>query len=616
MNQPSLNAPCPCGSGKKYKRCCGAKSQATAQRRTEPAADWRHLVERAIACQHQGDLETARQLYDQALASQPREPTLLGLRAMVALELGHSDAARELIERAIAINPQDSRLHNILGQILFRLEEDVEAERAFGQAVTLDPGFAEAWGNLGIAQIRMNRPNEAVASLQRAVMLAPMDTALQIQLAKAHYLVRDLDKAERALRTAQSLGEYPGRANLLLCVILRAQGRQEEAEKLEQETLHTYSPAGEAYDLLVELGREEILVGKMAEAEYWLSKAIAMRPEMPYPYMELAQARKFTAADIPLIEKMEALSGSTVSGPKRAMEFALGKVRTDLGDYDTSFAHYRAGNDLVRQSVPYDPASEARTTDEKIAWFSAERLRSMPSGSDSALPILIVGTPRSGTTLTEQIISSHSQVAGAGELTFWHRLWGKVASAFPDRFTPTLSRQLAEGYLSYLRQFAPDAKHITDKMPGNFHHLGLIHAVLPNAKIVHCQRHPIDACLSIYFQNFPDAHRYKWDLDSLANWYEQYQRLMAHWRAVLPPGTMFELQYEELVEDTEGVSRRLMNFLGLEWEASQVDFYKQDRAVFTASKWQARQPVYKTSRERWRMYEKHLGPLLPLLKYT
>jgi len=300
----------------------------------------------------------------------------------------------------------------------------------------------------------------------------------------------------------------------------------------------------------------------------------------------------------------------------RGLEFALGKVYTDLGDDDRSFEHYRAGNELARSKVPFDIARHVARVDREIELFSAERLAAMPRGSDSDAPILIVGTPRSGTTLTESIISSHSQVAGAGEMTFWSAAMSHVMPGFPASYTPVMAKQLADEYLVFLRQHSATAHRITDKMPGNYMHLGIIHAVFPNAKIIHTKRHPIDACLSIYFQNFPDAHEYKWDLESLAAWYEQYQRLMAHWRSVLPPGVLYEIQYEDLVEDQEGESRKLLDFLGLQWEGDVLDFHKQERAVFTASKWQVRQPVYKTSKERWRRYEKHLGPLMGLLKYA
>jgi len=266
--------------------------------------------------------------------------------------------------------------------------------------------------------------------------------------------------------------------------------------------------------------------------------------------------------------------------------------------------------------VPYAVSAKVAATSWMMTAFSKQAVASLPAGNDSDLPVLIVGLPRSGTTLTEQIVSSHSQVAGAGEMDFWPRLAPQVLRNFPAGCTPAIFSQLAEGYWGLLRQESPTALRVTDKMPGNFNYLGLIHAVFPKARIIHVRRHPIDTCLSIYFQQFKDSHAYKWDLESLASYYEQYHCLMAHWRSVLPAGSIFELKYEELVEDTEGVSKRLMDFIGLDWEPGQLEFHMQDRAVFTASKWQAKQPIYKTSKERWRQYEKHLGPLLRLQEYA
>jgi Tfp pilus assembly protein PilF len=534
---------------------------------------------------------------------------------MAALGLGQAEDGRGYIEQALAINPSDSRLHNFMGQVLDSLNEHVEAERALGQAVTLDPGFLEAWCNLGLIQLRANRAAEAAVSFRKALNLAPEDGELHFRLGQALYFQRDITGAEQCLRTALDKGGFPGKINFWLCVILRAQGKREEAERLEAQTRLQYSQNGEAYPLLVELGRSESQVGKLDEAQYWLNRAIEMKPDEAHAYVELASTRKFSDADRDLAKRMEGLIELSVPAVRRGLGFALGKIYGDLREYEASFKYYRLGNDVVREQVPYDALEFEQEIGQKIEWFTASRLAKMPPGSDSDIPIIIVGTPRSGTTLTEQIISSHSLVGGAGELTYWGRLGSRVMDGFPESYNASVAKILAEGYLGYLKQHATNAIRITDKMPGNFFHLGLIHAVFPNARIVHCRRHPIDACLSIYFQNFPDGHSYKWDMESLAHWYGQYVRLMDHWRTVLPEGVMFEMQYEELTENPESVSRQLMEFMGMEWESGQLEFYKQDRAVFTASKWQARQPIYKTSKERWRQYEKFIGPLMSLLKY-
>lgn len=372
----------------------------------------------------------------------------------------------------------------------------------------------------------------------------------------------------------------------------------------------------EVYAALLEVGRAHLHLGDLEAAEAAFNHAIALDPTNPKPYTELSQVRKYTPEDAPRVSIMESLLEKAEPELRRSLAFALGKVHADLGDFDRSFAFYRTGNDLARSRVSFDSDAYAERIDRQIEWFSAERLTVMPRGSDSNVPILIVGTPRSGTTLTESIISSHSKVGGAGEMTFWPAAMSHVMPGFPGSYTLVVARQLADEYLMFLRRHSAAALRITDKLPGNFMNLGIIHAVFPNAKIVHTKRHPVDACLSIYFQNFSDAHEYKWDLQSLAAWYEQYQRLMAHWRAVLPPGVLYEIQYEDLVEDQEGQSRKLLEFLGLDWEDSVLEFHTQERAVYTASKWQVRQPVYKTSKARWRRYEKHLGPLLDLLKYA
>jgi tetratricopeptide (TPR) repeat protein len=610
MNKPSQNSLCPCGSGKKYKRCCGA-GRKTPPPKAQGKERLRRLLDGAIQGLQSSDWARAAECLAQARALAPSDPGVLGLQGMLAHHHGNGQEAEQYLHQAIALSPLDSRLYNFLGQILEAADSGASAERAFGKAVTLDPGFVEAWCNLGVVQLKQHRHDEATLSFEQALLRAPADGEFYLYLAHARFLARDAEKALGALQKAETLGVHPRRLNLWRSMILRDQGRIEAAQAIEDAVLSS-PDAGQAFRLLLEFGKLALLVGNLTAAEHWLAGAIALDPAQPGPYMELAHVRKFTAADEQLIGKMLALLESAPEKARRGLEFALGKVYTDVGDYDRSFEHYQAANTLVRQSVPFDAAEYIARVTRIIDFFTPERLASLPRGSDSNAPVLIVGTPRSGTTLTEQIISSHSQVAGVGEMVFWPR----IALSLLDEYSEQRARVAADGYLALMRQNAGTAPRITDKMPGNFMHLGIIHAVFPNAKIIHCQRHPIDACLSIYFQNFPDGHEYKWDMDSLVVFYEQYQRLMDHWRTVLPEGVMYESRYEDLVDDVETHSRRLMEFLGLEWELGQLGFYKQDRAVFTASKWQARQPIYKTSKERWRRYEQFIGPLLPLLKYA
>jgi len=216
--------------------------------------------------------------------------------------------------------------------------------------------------------------------------------------------------------------------------------------------------------------------------------------------------------------------------------------------------------------------------------------------------------PRSGTSLVEQILAAHPAVHGAGELGFWEMAAPRFAGANPAQAAPLL-RQAGEDYLALLGSYSSDAERITDKMPANFRHLGLIHAAFPRARIIHVQRHPIDTCLSIYFRQFGMVMNYANDLDDLAHYHSLYRRLMAHWQALLPPGTLLEVPYEALVREQETWTRKLLDFAGLSWDARCLDFHEVERSVNTASNWQVRQKMNAGSVERWRRYEAHLGAL-------
>jgi Flp pilus assembly protein TadD len=548
---------------------------------------------------------------------QPLDAGLLGLKGMVLHQQGQQEDAKVLIDHGLTINPRDPRLHNYLAQVQDALGDSFGAELSFIQAVRLDPHYLEAWWNAGKSMLKHHRAKEAIHALSQAYRLAPNDGEIILDLVEAHFLARDLTKAVSLLGKASRLGYAPEAVRAWLGAVLQGLGRDEEAKNCALVPgLNSDLECQRAAEAMHKIGRAELHLGNLESAEHWLNEAITINPDVAGLYADLVATRKFTDSDESLLVKMKQLLSDSPQGEHRELEFALGKAYADIGQHDLSFSHYLAGNDLVRSKVHFDASAHHEYISQLVEIFSRERLQELPMGSDSNIPILIVGTPRSGTTLTESIISSHSEIAGAGEMEFWSRVkphWSKV---FPKAYTKELAVRLAHEYLMFMRNHSTTAARITDKMPGNFMHLGIIHSVLPKAKLIHIKRHPIDACLSIYFQNFPNGHSYKWDLESLAFWYEQYQRIMAHWRSILPADTLFEFWYEDLVEDTEGVSRQVMEFLGLEWEPGQLDYHKKERAIFTASKWQVRQPIYKSSKERWRKFEKHLGPLLPLLKYS
>ena len=316
-----------------------------------------------------------------------------------------------------------------------------------------------------------------------------------------------------------------------------------------------------------------------------------------------------------LLEKIEEMVRASLPSPNNEdlenVCYALGKTYDDMGQYEKAFNYYHRANSLLAVKHPFDKKIYRKWVDEIIARFGNPAKIEDGWFSEDDSPIFIIGMPRSGTTLTEQIISSHPEVAGAGELAYWPA--AGQALGFEQELTDIHAQKLANDYLTLLRKCSPSVRRVTDKMPGNYMYLGLIHRVFPRARIIHCQRHPVDTCLSIYFQNFAGGHEYRYKLEDLAFYYRQYRRLIRHWREILPPDVFFDIQYEDLIEHQESVSRRLIDFCGLEWNDVCLEFYKNERSVGTASNWQVRQPIYKTSKERWRNYEQWIAPLLELL---
>jgi hypothetical protein len=304
------------------------------------------------------------------------------------------------------------------------------------------------------------------------------------------------------------------------------------------------------------------------------------------------------------------------------LRFAIGKYCDDVGDHGQAFSNYQRANELAKRCGPaHERQSLSGTIDLIIRSYDGQwvnRQRAPVQRSDR--PVFIVGMLRSGTTLAEQILASHPQVYGAGELSFWSEnaagalTKASLADLSPVRMSDAMIADLGIRYLQVLRELSPDAPRVIDKLPTNFLFLGLIHAALPQARIIHLRRHPIDTCLSIYFQHFEAANTYANDLEDLAHYYSEYWRLMKHWRAILPDDAILEVPYEGLVADLPTWARRMLEFIGLSWDARCLDFDRTARPVVTASKWQVRQKLFKSSVERWRHYEPFVAPLAPLLE--
>ncbi len=518
--------------------------------------------------------------YERLLARSPSVDTLDELAALLA-GLGRYEASascyRGLLDRA----PGNARLHANLGFVLHCLGDFRAAVEHCGRAIELERRLPEAHLHLGNSLLALNALHEADAAYRAGLEIAPDHAALHT----AHAMV------ERAL------------------------GRLADAQASARRAL---ALRPEAADTLALLGSLAIDHGRFGEAEDWLRQALAIDPGLPEALASLTALRKMSPADVPWRDAAErVLSRGLPVAHAINLHHALGKYYDDVDDPDAAFRQHRLGNELARRSrLRYDRAEMTQRVTRTLAAFDRNALAALrPAGVASERPVFVVGMPRSGTSLTEQILASHPQVHGAGELLYWifaadaERAANSGQRAASPEQRAAMIAELGRAYLEGLATQAPDASRIVDKLPVNFRNAGLIHAALSGARFIHLERNALDTCLSIYFQGFSAAHPYATDFGDLAHYYHEYRRLMAHWRSVLPPQTLLEVRYEDLVDDPEGWTRRMLAHIGLPWDPRCLEFHRTERPVLTASNWQVRQPIGKGSVGRWRRYERFIGPL-------
>jgi hypothetical protein len=362
-------------------------------------------------------------------------------------------------------------------------------------------------------------------------------------------------------------------------------------------------------------------LGRLTEAREAAERAVALAPREPLHFRQLGEVRKYGAGD-PYLATLQALAREEASlpvGKQIDLHFALAKAHADVGLVEDEFQSLLKGNKLKRAQVDYNEAAVLGEIDRAGEVFSSEFLRAAPACERSAKPIFIIGMPRSGTTLVEQILASHPQVFGAGELTLFERMIGEVrapaqqAIAYPEialQMTGQQFRELGSRYLAGIERLAPAASHITDKMPTNFIFAGLIHLALPDATIIHAVRDPVDTCISCFSKLFTEGHLQTYDLAELGRYYRHYDALMAHWHRVLPAGRILDVSYEETVADVEAVARRVVAHCGLPWDPACLDFHRTERVVRTSSATQVRKPIYTSSVGRRHAYGEQLAPLL------
>jgi len=563
------------------------------------------------------EYDKAEACQQRALAIAPDFAAALNNLGSVWRERGDNEKALDLYRKASAANPNYLEPLNNLGALLLEEDRVPEAEAELKKALQLNPEFPESICNLGGVHLAREEHEQALQHYRRALTMRPIYVEAQMGVAKTLQALENIDDAELAAIRAIQFDEGNPKAHALLAGIHTEMSKPSLAET-EYERALSIKP--DSNDALLGLGQLCTENGQLDRARELFQLALSLKPDNIAARIQLVQNDKVKADD----ENFKALLAeadrmSEYSDNRRlSLHFALGKCYDDIKDYDKAFPHYLAGCKLKRERFDYDPEAAAKQFAELKDIFSQGFIDGLRgSGVPSALPIFVLGMPRSGTTLTEQIIASHPDVFGAGELPdllrVAHRKTHPDTTTFPDNLryldAETL-RAWGKEYLDCLQQRAPDAKHITDKMPANFFAVPLIHLMLPNAKIIHVNRNPVDTCLSCYTRLFHRKQEHTYDLAELGRYYADYARMMTHWRTVLPPDAFYDVQYEDIVADQEQEARKLLEFCGLEWNDACLNFHKTERQVRTASVIQVRQPIYKSSVERWRKYEKFLGPLL------
>ena len=545
--------------------------------------------------------------------SVPPSASALLEKARALRQTGRVEESIPLMQRAIAANPADPQTHYGLGLVLSQCQRIEEAIPCFERALRLKPDFADAYHALGIALRDLGRLEPAMAMLRRSIELAPRRAEFHARLGDILHTEQGSEAAQSSFRSAASAARNTTFGRICQAKLLICEHRVDEAAETIRRAL-TLDPKN--LDAINLAGQVLSYAGELDAAAAHFDRALALAPDQPWgAWCGLARCRKMTEGDRPLIARIESLLTKTrlQAELKMRAQFALGKAFDDLGDYEPASRSFDAANRLRRKLRPFDRGRLLGAVECVLECFTPRFFEERHSvGAPDETPLFVLGMPRSGTTLVEQLLSGHSKIAAAGELEFWPIRSNAMNWASVEAVDAHDARRIAHEYLAVLRRYSADAARVTDKMPFNFIWSGLIRLIFPNAGIIHCRRNPVDTCLSIYVTDFEANLPFASDRDDLVFFYRQYLRLMAHWRAVLGQNAVTEVEYERLTVDTATETRRLIAFAGLEWEDACLRPERNKRAIETASLWQARQPVYRNSVERWRNYEPWLGALKEL----
>lgn len=565
----------------------------------------------ANALRDTGQLDEAIELYRKATNEKPSYYEAHANMSIALLDNKMPEEATVAARYAVAFNDEFSLGYSCLSKAMVETGNYEQAHRAAQRAVYLDPDNVEAYLDLASVLLRLDHFDDSEAILQEALKREPSSARAYIKLSEIREYMNNFPQAHEAIDNAIKISPEMPTAWLRKSLIYFVAGDAENALKMINEVLKRapkWLPALQYQaEMLVSVNRNE-------EAEAILREILNVNKELPGAYSTLTSIKSFKSEDDEDFQNMKALENKvdTFGLEHTAVHnYTMSEAYEQMGKYEESFEHLKRANDTKRKFVPYIHWKDIDFHDVIRNKYTPEFIEQFKGqGSDSNVPIFIVGMPRSGTTLTEQILSSHPAVFGAGELPEL----GKVHKISTNEGISD-AKMLGNEYVGRIRSRdkSGTATHITDKMPANYMYVGFLSCILPNAKIIHCRRNPIDTCLSCYKQNFARGQYWSYNLEEMGEAYGNYLSLMEYWREILP-GRFLEINYEDTVNDFENTARKLIDFVELDWDEACLKPHKQKRTVLTASKAQVTKPIYKTSIDKWKRYEEQLQPLVKKLK--
>ena len=606
-----------------------------------------------------GQVEEAAKVLEEAVALDPENAQTLNNLAITFFDRGQPKAAVDYYRRAIEARPQMAEAHNNLGNAL-RMTGDFEgaiqayqdalvhrerypeaynnlgtllqqrgqleeAEHALRKAINQNPQYVEAYDNLANLYVAQEKDTEALRILGDALKFAPKHPQTLLITARIQLRRNAIAQAEQATRLV--LAEDPDNAEALTILgqVLHETDRYDEALEVLQRAVDANPESPEALNFY---GVALKSVGRMEEAREYILKALKRNPRMYGAYANLNDLVDYSEGEgAELFKEMDDVFKSARNPEANqflALHFAYAKGLEDRGEHERALEHYITGGRMKRRQLDYNEDETHGFFDKIREAFPKEIFENRKfEGLSDERPVFIIGMPRSGSTLLEQILSSHPDVYGAGEVKYLSYALGKLRDRFPSlpkypeiaaKVTPAQMEIVANNYLQALTASSGDSKRVTDKLLTNYFFVGIIHLLFPNARFINTQRDPVDTCLSGFTKLFKDDMPHSYDLGELGRYYGKYRELIDHWHKVLPEGVLVTVQYEDVVADTEKEARRLIEFLGLPWNEKCIDFHKSDRPVKTASVAQVRKPIYKTSVKRWKKYGEGLQPLVDAIE--